>query len=229
MTNTFQTPDAALQPAAIAAGMANEYAANIVETLNACSEGDAALILANLPQQRAVDVLDESGLERPTEIIDALPRETAASLLSRVSADRAADVFRHLPAASRDDLLARLDSATRKSLQALLAYPEDTAGSIMTTEFVSVPSDWTVERVLAHIRRVESTRETVYAIYVLDPATNQLVRTLSLRRLISSEPSAGVMSIVPQRKPVTVAPLTDREDVARLISQIRSTRVARRR
>ena len=58
----------------------------------------------------------------------------------------------------------------------------------MTTEFVSVPSTWTVAETLHHIRRVERTRETIYAIYVLDPKTKTLVKAISLRRLITGEP-----------------------------------------
>ena len=103
-----------------------------------------------------------------------MPREIAVTMLSGMSADRVADIFRHLEEESRADLLSRLDSETRLNLQRLLAYPEDTAGSIMTTEFVSVPADWTVAQTLEHIRKVERTRETVYAIYVLDPKTQKL-------------------------------------------------------
>ena len=65
----------------------------------------------------------------------------------------------------------------------------------------------------------EHTRETVYAIYVLDPKTKALVRAISLRRLITGEPQQPVLSICPPRRPLTVSPLADREDVARLISK----------
>ena len=89
----------------------------------------------------------------------------------------------------------------------------------MTTEFVGVPSTWTVGETLQYVRRVESTRETVYAIYVLDPKTKALVRAISLRRLITGEPQQQVLSICPPRRPLTVSALADREDVARLISK----------
>jgi magnesium transporter len=58
------------------------------------------------------------------------------------------------------------------------AYPQNTAGSIMTTEFVGIPATWTAGEALRHIRRVESTRETIYAIYVLDPKTKTLVKAM---------------------------------------------------
>jgi magnesium transporter len=89
----------------------------------------------------------------------------------------------------------------------------------MTTEFVSVPTTWTVEETLRHIRAVERSRETIYAIYIVDPRSQKLVRAISLRRLISSDMKATVSEAAFPRKPIRVAPLTDREDVARIISK----------
>jgi magnesium transporter len=87
----------------------------------------------------------------------------------------------------------------------------------MTTEFVSVPGTWTVDQTLAYIRQVERTRETVYAIYVLDPVTRRLIGAVSLRRLIAGEGPAAIQSLA--AKPITTQPFTDREDVARLIAR----------
>src|SRR3546814_16229557 len=89
----------------------------------------------------------------------------------------------------------------------------------MTTEFVSVPARGTVEATLQHIREVERTRETVYAIYILDPASRRLLRTASLRRLIASAPEASILSVSPDHRPIVVTPMVDREDVARLITK----------
>jgi magnesium transporter len=82
-----------------------------------------------------------------------------------------------------------------------------------------VPATNTIQQTLDYIRQVESTRETVYAIYVLDPATEKLVQTVSLRRLITGAPQAPVLSVARPGRLITVSPLTDREDVARLISK----------
>ena len=205
--------------AAIAAAVADEHPANIVELLNGLEPEQSADVVLQLAPDRQIEVLDQSGLEAPTEIIDALPHTVAVPILLGMSLDRVADVFRHLPQQSRDALLPLLDLETQSSLHALLKYPEDTAGSIMTTEFVSVPSNWTVAQTLEHIRRVERTRETVYAIYLIDPRTKKLVQSVGLRRLIVSDPNAPLLSVAPSRKPVTVGPLLDREEVARRISK----------
>jgi magnesium transporter len=89
----------------------------------------------------------------------------------------------------------------------------------MTTEFVSVPSTYTVQQTLDYIRHVESSRETVYAIYVLDPLSKKLVKTITLRRLITGDPHAPVLSVARPGRLITVTALMDREDVARLISK----------
>ncbi len=120
---------------------------------------------------------------------------------------------------AKTELLAGLDDVSRGAIVSLLAYPENTAGAMMTTEFVSVPSNWTVEQTLRHIRQVERTRETVYAIYLLDPFTRRLVGAVSLRRLISGEPSEKILTLAPTTAPITTFPLVDREDVARLITK----------
>ena len=204
---------------ATASALAQEYAADIVERLNAEPLERASAVFSAMPLELAVQVLDQPGLETAADLVKAQPPDRAVALLTAMSADRRADIFRHLEAPARDRLLTLLDAETRASLVQLLAFPKNTAGAIMTTEFVSVPASSTVDEALRHIRMVESTSETIYAIYVLDPKTNALVKTVSLRRLITSDPQASVLSIAPPRRPLSVSPLTDREQVARLVSK----------
>jgi magnesium transporter len=207
------------EPAELAAALTQEHVADIVERLNAEPLERASAVLSAMPLERAAEVLDEPGLEAAADLVESQPSERAIALLTALSADQRADIFRHLVAPARERLLSQLDAETRDSLVQLLAYPENTAGSIMTTEFVGVPSSWTVGETLRHIRAVESTRETIYAIYVLNPKTKALIKAISLRRLIVSEPHVSVLSIAPPRRPVTVSPFADREEVARLISK----------
>ena len=194
----------------LAARLSRNDVADSVEVINRLSPEDAASVIELLPNDLAVGILDKPELDFGAEIIEALPRRAATTLLSGMSADMAADTVQRLEEPARSELMAGLDEPTRATITGLLSYPKNTAGSIMTTEFVSVPSNWTVAQTLDHIRQVERTRETVYAIYVLDPVT---------RRLIAGEPSAAMHSLVPSIGPVTTSPLVDREEVARLISK----------
>jgi len=217
MNDTAEKTD--LLAVTLAQTLAQEHVADIVETLNEQDSATIAHVLDALPFERAVEVLDQSEFTAAAEALELLPEDRAAALLSGMSADRAADVFQEFDEGVRQRLSGRMDRQTRLDLKRLLAYPERSAGSIMTTEFVSVPSNWTVQRTLDHIRRVERSRETVYAIYVLDAATRKLVRAVSLRRLISGDPEAPVESVVPAHKPICVTPEVDREEVARLITK----------
>jgi magnesium transporter len=206
-------------PAFLAASMIEERAPDIVEALNDMPPELAVAVLLHLPPDRAIEVLDQPGLEREPELVTLMPRATAASLLAGVSADRVADIFHQVKEPHGSALLDLLDPDTRVNIRRLLEYPKDTAGSIMTTEFASVPSTYTVRQTLDYIRHVESSRETVYAIYVLDPLTKTLVKTITLRRLITADPEAPVLSVARPGRLITAAPLMDREEVARLISK----------
>src|SRR3982074_3446333 len=206
-------------PAFLAASMIEERAPDIVEALNDMATELAVAVLLHIPPDRAIEALDQPGLEREPELGTLMPREAAAKLLAGVSADRLADIFRELKEPHCSELLDLLDPDTRVNIRRLLEYPKDTAGSIMTTEFASVPSTYTVQQTLDYIRHVESSRETVYAIYVLDRLSKKLVKTITLRRLIAGDPEAPVLSVARPGRLITATPLMDREDVARLISK----------
>jgi magnesium transporter len=211
--------DSMVNPAFLAASMIEERAPDIVEALNDMPAELAAAVLLQLPPDRAVEVLDQPGLEREPELVTLMPRDAAAKRVAGMSADRVADIFRQVKEPHRSELLDLLDPDTRVNIRRLLEYPKDTAGSIMTTEFASVPSTYTVEQTLDYIRHVESSRETVYAIYVLDPLGKKLVKTISLRQLLTGDPKAPVLSVARPGRLITATPLMDREDVARLISK----------
>jgi magnesium transporter len=199
--------------------LAQERAADIIEALNSREPAEAAGIIGRLQPEKAIEVLDEPGIDNASEIIAALPTDTAIALLAGVSADRAADIFRELEEPLRATLLGGLSPEVRSTIKDLLAYPERSAGSIMTTEFVSVPSTWSIAEVLHHIRMVERTRETVYAIFVVDPVKKTLIHSVPLRRLISGDPHSNVLSAAPARRPIMIAPEADRMEAARLISK----------
>lgn len=219
MNETTTDTEEMVDPAAMAARHAEEMPADIAEALNGEIPQVAAAVLQNLPLDTAIAVLDTPSLRDPGEIIEAIPRDRVVPMLSGMSADRLADVLLELDEPVRSDLLARLDTETHASVRQLLIYPEESVGSLMTTEFVSVPATWTVAQTLQHVGMVERTRETVYAIYVLDPRSKVLLKAVPLRRLISADPQASVLVAAPARRPVTLSPLASRDEAARVISK----------
>lgn len=173
--NKISKTSGTVDPAVLASEMAQVHVADVVEFLNAEPLERSSAILSAMTLERATEVLDQPGLDAAADLVEAQPPDRAVSLLKAMSADRRADIFRHLDASPRERLLAQLDAETKASLAQLLAYPENTAGSIMTTEFVSVPATWTVGETLRHISIVASTSETIYAIYLLDAKTKVLL------------------------------------------------------
>jgi magnesium transporter len=169
-----------------------------------------------MPQPKAVAILDRPELHDAAAIIAGIPLEQAARFVNLMSDDRVADVMAEMEEEPRAKLFSRLDRTTALSIKHLMGYPPRTAGSIMTTEFVSVPDNWTVEQTLSHIRVVERSRETVYAIYVL-AQDGTLSTVVTLRRLLTGEAGASILSVASKEGTVCASPLMSQEDVARLI------------
>ncbi len=205
-----------LPAAAIASRIADIRTGDAVEIVNELDADDAVAVVAQLSHEDAIRLLDQPELERAKEILAILPPNIASQLLDGMSADRATDVFQELEDADRARLFPILAPETKAALKKLMGYPPNTAGSLMTIEFIAVPSDWNVGQTLDHIRKVERTRETVYAIYVVDPQTRVLLGVVSLRRLIIRELDEPILSLARDDDPITISPHEDREDVARL-------------
>jgi magnesium transporter len=206
-------------PAELAETLSSMHGADVAEALNALRPEAAARVLAALPFDLAVRIFDEPELVDRSEIFEHMDPATAGPIIDAMSADQQAELFRDLPERERARLLRSLDTGTREELSLLLRYPVTVAGGIMTTEYVAVPPDWTVQRTLDYIAQVGGAKETVYAIYVIDAATQRLLHVVSLRELVLARRNLPVSEVGDPQPPVSVAPDTDREDVGRIISK----------
>ncbi|HEU4799122.1 MAG TPA: magnesium transporter [Gemmatimonadales bacterium] len=210
----------AADPEELAAAVASRQPADVAEALRELPPDAAPRVLAALPFDVAVQVLDEPHFVRyRTAIVERLDPVEAQALIEAMSGDQQADLVRELTPDARDRLLAALAPASREAVRLLLQYPPDTAGGIMTPELVSVPPGWTAAEVMAHVRRVGETKETIYAIYVADAESRVLQQVFSLRELVMADPLTRADAIGPVRPPLSVGPLVDREEVARLIGK----------
>src|SRR3954466_13307712 len=191
-------------------------APDIAEALKELPPDAAAKVMAALPFELTVQVFDEPELNRHRcAIIQRIDPAKVGPLIDAMSSDQQVDLFREVTGEDRERLLATVAESTRQSLAKLLQYRSETAGGIMTTEFVSVPADWNVDRALGLIREVGGRKETVYAIYIVDPATQSLAHVVSLRELMTSGREENVLEVGNRRAPLTVTVDTDREEAAR--------------
>ncbi len=188
-----------------------------IEQLNRLDVEEAARLLGSFPQPKALRIIARPELHDAADILAAMPVEHAVRLLKATAHDRVADIFQAMDERCRAGIFTRLDPATAHAVEHLMAYPQRTAGSIMTTEFVSVTDNVTVGETLAHVRMVENASETVYAIYVLDKASQRLIGVVSLRRLITMPEGASILSVAQRDGIVTARGLTPQEEVARMI------------
>jgi magnesium transporter len=206
-------------PRQIARSLAPYRAADAAEVLNGLDRNLAARVLQAMAKDAAIQILNEPHLDQPAELIGRMPVDCAAMIMIGLNPDRRADIFRELPESMREELKPRLDKPMREALDRLLSYPAQSAGGLMTTEFVSAPTTWTVEQTLRHIHDIGRSKETIYTICLLDPESKRLVKVMALGRLVVSDPMANVLAAARPYKPITVSPLTDREEVARLLSR----------
>jgi magnesium transporter len=202
----------------IGAQVADLAAADLAELLNQLTLVEAATVVSMLPVARAIEVCDQPTMRRRAAILEHLDPTRAAEILAGLSADERTDIVQKMGLHERHRTVAKLSPELRKELESLLKYPPHTAGGIMTTEFVQLDPALKVGEALKHIRAVAREKESIYACYVLEPGTGQLLGSVSLRDLVMAELDAPVTQVM-RRKPVTVDAEDDQEAVAQKIGK----------
>jgi len=174
--------------------------------------------LTALPAGRAATVLEYLDEERRTEVLEAMDPEEAAVLLARMTPDERTDALEELDDETADEILDELPESARRETERLLEYAPDTAGGLMTTEFVSVDETATVEDALGAVRGMARAgrREAMGTVYSVD-AHGVLTGVLSLRELLAA-PEGTRVAEVAWTEVVTVRATADREEVAQLTS-----------
>ena len=192
------------------------HSADAIDLLNDCDIDKITQVIQYLDMEYAVQLFDKPELLDRNIILTKLPDDKAITILNEMSADQASDVYQAMDERTRKYLFPLISSTTRAEINKLSNYAENSAGSLMTTEFISVPSNWSVSQVLNYIKEVQHTRETVYSFYVIDPRTSELLKVVSLRRLMLAKENDNILEIADDIDPVTINPYTNREDLARL-------------
>jgi CBS domain-containing protein len=199
------------------AGLTELHPADLATIIDQLAPRDRAGVLAALDDEAVADAIEEMEPETQVEVLEGLAPERAADILEEMSPDDAADLVADLADATREELLALMERDEAEELGGLLAYPEDTAGGMMTTEFVAVAADLTAGATIERLRELEPDAETIYYVYVVD-AAGMLVGVLSLRDLIVAQPPTPIGEVMID-EPVAVGVLTDRDDVAGLVAR----------
>ena len=177
--------------------LARLHPVEIARLAEALSYHHGSEVVESLDDETAAETLEEMPAERQVRIIGDMDEERAADILEWMSPDEAADVLGDLPEEKAEELLGLMDDQEQADVAELLPYEDDTAGGLMTTEFVTLPRDLTAGAALARLREMAETPNMIYYLYVVEGEGSwSLVGVIALRNLILADqemPLAEVM------------------------------------
>jgi len=188
--------------------------AEIVIDLNRLQGGQ---LLEAMDVEHMADTLEEVEPDLQASLVEGMTDEKVADVLEEMEPDEAADLLAELPKERSQDLLALMEKAEADDVRMLLAYPVDTAGGIMTTEYASVHPQLTAAQAIEVLRETGAEAETIFYVYVTD-SEEHLVGVFSLSSLVFAKPRALVSDFMIKRV-ITVHPLDDQDEVAQVVSK----------
>ncbi len=188
--------------------------AEIISDLNRAEHGD---LLHKLDLKQLADTLEEVEPDFQANLLEHFPDEKVADVLEEMSPDEATDLLAELPDERRQGLLKLMEADEAEEVRELLRYEEDTAGGLMTTEYVAVTPDMTAAQAIEHLRKVGEEAELVFYVYVVDKEEH-LLGVFSLSDLILAQPDTAITRFMHQRV-VNVELDTKQEEIAQIVAK----------
>lgn len=189
--------------------------AEVFETIE--NEESMVLLFRLLPKDEAAEVFAYLPIETQQTIIQLLTNTEVGQILNDLNSDDAVDMLEEMPANVVKKILALADVQTRRDINSLLQYPEDSAGSLMTVEYVDLRSFMTIDDAIKRIRKNGIDSETINYSYVTD-AQKHLLGVISLREIILAKPDEKIEDLM-DNNIITVTTLEDQEEVAKLFKK----------
>ncbi|MEJ5220684.1 MAG: magnesium transporter [Tepidiforma sp.] len=189
----------------------------LADLLDALDSREQALVVRLLPRDRASNVIAQVGVHRARRLIEGLEDRDTRRLLASLRPDDRTALLEELPGPLTQHLLNLLPAEDLAEARALLGYPEESIGRVMTPDYVAVRPEWTVEEALAHIRAMARRAETVNVVYVVDRSW-RLLDALELARFITARPGQRVADLMDGQY-VAISAFADREEAVRLMRQ----------
>ena len=190
--------------------MLNEV--DIAGYLDTLAPDKVLMVFRLLPKDIAVDVFAYMDTDQQARLMEALTDKEAIGLIDEMFMDDAVDILEELPAGVVRRILQNCDADKRALINRFLSYPENSAGSIMTIEYMEFHAGITVRQAMAEIRRTGLDKETIYTIYVMDDRRS-LIGTVELRKLILADDETRIEDIM-NTQVLSVSTMADQETVA---------------
>src|SRR5215211_257406 len=177
--------------------LARLHPVEIARLAEALSYHHGSEVVESLDDETAAETLEEMPAERQAKILADMDQERAADILEWMSPDEAADVLGDLPEDKAEELLGLMEHDEQADVAELLPYEDDTAGGLMTTEFVTLPRALTVGEALARLREMAETPNMIYYLYVVEEENSwKLLGVIALRSLILADPSVPLEDVM---------------------------------
>ncbi|MDR0966921.1 MAG: magnesium transporter [Myxococcales bacterium] len=205
-------------PAAIRELVEELHPVDAAEIFLGLKEDEQLIFLKALLITEQVEILEELDDDLRADLFEKLAPDMAARLVAEMSADERADLFRELPTPLAAKILAKLSKEDAKDLRSLLAWPEGTAGALMTTDYVELDAEMTVAQAIERIREVAEDVETIYYAYAISPE-GSLRGVVSLRSLVLSKPDRSIADLMDTEHLVTVHGSDDQAEVTQVIAK----------
>src|SRR3954451_1379805 len=157
--------------------------ADVADVILDLPEDEQVILFRVLPTALAADVFEYIGIEEQQKLLRAMAHEQVVGILNEMSPDDRTALLEELPSAAARQLIRLLTPEERKIAQALLGYPEDSVGRLMTPDFIAVHEDWTVKEVLDYVRDNGQDSETLNVVYVVDEH-NKLIDDVRMREFL---------------------------------------------
>lgn len=194
----------------------NMHPVDIVEVMEEVGERQRVLMFRLLAKEEAAEVFTDMNSDMREDLINALTDSELEEIMEEMYVDDTVDVVEEMPANVVDRLLKATDEETRKKINALLQYPEDSAGSIMNIEYISLRKEMTVEEAILKIRQVGINKETIYTCYVTEK--KKLIGSVDVKDLLTVGESRLIEEIMDENV-LCARTLDDQEKVAAMIEK----------
>ena len=190
---------------------------DVAAIFNELDEHALPLLFRLLPKEQAAEAFVEMEPEAQELLIRSFSDSELKEVLDELYVDDAVDIIEEMPANVVQRILSQADPEMRKSINEILRYPENSAGSLMTTEYVSLRPNMTVEEAILRIRRTGVDKETIYTCYVTK--NHRLLGFVSVKDLLLAEDDETPMQDIMETNLITVDTHTDQEEVAQMFSK----------
>lgn len=194
----------------------NMHPVDIVEVMEEVGERQRVLMFRLLAKEEAAEVFTDMNSDMREDLINALTDSELEEVMEEMYVDDTVDVVEEMPANVVDRLLKATDEETRKKINALLQYPEDSAGRIMNIEYISLRKEMTVEEAILKIRQVGINKETIYTCYVTEK--KKLIGSVDVKDLLTVGESRLIEEIMDENV-LCARTLDDQEKVAAMIEK----------